>query len=125
LHDLPKGCFVATYPGTIMTYADAQADGLKYGDHYLAELDFIQVRKCNIKTFLNNQDVFNFKLFFQVNEEQKEGFEHGTRNYIVEPDKNGESDEDTLEEEGLRTSKWVGVGGGGVVTTIRLIMEIQ
>ncbi|OWR47690.1 histone-lysine N-methyltransferase SETDB1 like protein, partial [Danaus plexippus plexippus] len=43
LNDIPKGSFLCTYAGKLLTEATATLDGLNEGDEYLAELDYIEV----------------------------------------------------------------------------------
>lgn len=47
LNDIPKGTFICCYIGNILTETNATEQGKKYGDEYLADLDFIEVvEKC-------------------------------------------------------------------------------
>jgi hypothetical protein len=39
--DIPAGTFVCTYAGYILNEELANQDGRKYGDEYMAELDYI------------------------------------------------------------------------------------
>jgi histone-lysine N-methyltransferase SETDB1 len=40
---MPEGAFICIYAGEILTDQCATADGVEYGDEYLAELDFIEI----------------------------------------------------------------------------------
>ena len=42
MDDIPKGEFVCIFAGELLTEQQANEDGKKYGDEYLAELDFVQ-----------------------------------------------------------------------------------
>lgn len=48
MHDVPKGSFICTYVGDLLTEEDANIAGDNYGDEYFAELDYIE-RVENIK----------------------------------------------------------------------------
>ena len=41
--DIPKGSFVCTYAGQILTEDMANKEGMDFGDEYLAELDHLEV----------------------------------------------------------------------------------
>lgn len=43
IDDIPKGTFICTYTGQILTEHTANREGMDYGDEYLAELDHIEV----------------------------------------------------------------------------------
>ncbi|KAG1666929.1 Histone-lysine N-methyltransferase SETDB1 [Nymphon striatum] len=49
LNDLPKGAFICIYTGLLLTEQVANADGRKYGDEYMAELDYIETVENQIK----------------------------------------------------------------------------
>ncbi|XP_016659049.1 histone-lysine N-methyltransferase SETDB1-B-like [Acyrthosiphon pisum] len=47
LNDIARGTFICCYIGDILTETNATEQGKKYGDEYLADLDFIEVvEKC-------------------------------------------------------------------------------
>lgn len=43
LNDIPQGSFICIYVGYLLTETDANEGGCKYGDEYLADLDYIEV----------------------------------------------------------------------------------
>uniref|UniRef100_A0A2S2Q4Z7 Histone-lysine N-methyltransferase eggless n=1 Tax=Sipha flava TaxID=143950 RepID=A0A2S2Q4Z7_9HEMI len=43
LVDIPKGSFVCTYIGAVYKEKEAEIHGMKYGDEYQAELDYIEI----------------------------------------------------------------------------------
>ena len=57
LDDIPKGQFICIYAGEVLNEQDTNAFGKKYGDEYLAELDFIEVvekRKLDYESDVEN-----------------------------------------------------------------------
>ena len=47
LDDLPKGTFVCTYEGEILTEQMSDVRGTEIGDVYFAELDFVECLRTN------------------------------------------------------------------------------
>ena len=50
MDDIPKGAFICTYAGLLLTEEQSDIRGAQYGDEYFAELDFLQCLKS-----LNNE----------------------------------------------------------------------
>lgn len=83
LVDIPKGSFVCTYIGEVYTEKEAEMDGIKYGDEYLAELDYIET----VERF-------------------KEGYESDVDSLDIESDsKSSSSDEEEFNPGQVITSK--------------------
>ena len=59
IDDIPQGSFVCVYTGKIETDTNANAEGLKHGDEYLAELDHIEVAE-NQKNDYNSDNSSGF-----------------------------------------------------------------
>ena len=50
MDDIPKGAFICTYAGLLLTEEQSDIRGAQFGDEYFAELDFLQCL-----TNLNNE----------------------------------------------------------------------
>ncbi|KAG1680485.1 Histone-lysine N-methyltransferase SETDB1 [Nymphon striatum] len=78
LNDLPKGAFICIYTGLLLTEQVANADGRKYGDEYMAELDYIEtVLKIKLKKVM--KVIFqNLKSMITLNQMMK-SISHNTK----------------------------------------------
>lgn len=54
LDDLPKGTFLCTYEGEILTENQTEERGKELGDEYFAEIDFIECLKRLWKEYQEN-----------------------------------------------------------------------
>lgn len=64
LDDLPKGVFVCTYEGEILTESQADDRGKEIGDEYFAEIDFIECLKNKRADYEENRHNTSNCFFF-------------------------------------------------------------
>ena len=55
LDDIPKGTFICTYAGLLLTEEQSDIRGAEFGDEYFAELDFLQCLKSLIENSSTDQ----------------------------------------------------------------------
>lgn len=77
LVDIPKGSFVCTYVGAVYTEKEAEMDGIKYGDEYLAELDYIETVEEIKEGFETDVDPFDIESDSKSSSSEEEEFNPG------------------------------------------------
>jgi hypothetical protein len=67
LDDIPKGTFICTYEGEILTGEQSDDRGKKLGDVYFADLDFVDLIREEVISNLENEDAEATILYMSIN----------------------------------------------------------